>query len=557
MLCASVTLLAGCISDYDECQPATSAADAEVSLSIRMIVPSAMPYTRAAGHEEELGNAAESYIDIDPNAPDFRVVVFDAESGWQMLEFDAASVDAIKIEDVSGSDNLVAYTLTTKNINNKWAGLKSDMKIQVMVLANWKDFDRRSTYGFDNTCIKDGSATNNIFLNGTDYNFTMPNTTSEAWIPSIENKKLIPMCGISDVIDVNLDEQNRTTKIAPVNINMVRSIAKVEIVDYTEKHPIANVTLSHRVNTGRFIPNLIANSGWNQGNAQMSLPSIPSGFSMAAGNQRFSSSNPAGSEATVWSFYLPEIDFTSSPAKDNRPAVQITYNNGTYAFQLDNNVKKASKGNPASGDGTLDYVLRNHIYRYNITESGSELQVALDVLPWDMEWEDEWHYDLPTVKQPDDFDENNPQYPYYLTWTLKMEDPDNPGVMIDNGYIDKEGDLQLIMKPSIDEYAEAKFTLSAPLKATWYAVLVPLQGELDAFEFYNDGEKTWDHGVIDGSEGIIRIRNTREIVSNERNEARLEIVVEYPDKTHRQAFVVKPNPNGNNYTIVQQKTAID
>ena len=552
----SASMLAGCINNYDEC-PVSPADDTEVSLSIRMIVPSAMPYTRAAGHEDEPGTEDEGMINIEGSDPDFHVVVFDDESGWRMFEFDAASIVEAKKEEVSGSDNLVSYTLTTGNINNKWAGLKSGMKIRVMVLANWKSFDAGSTYDFSNTCIGSSTVAENLFLNGTDYNFTMPNTATTAWTPSYANRRLIPMCGISAPIDVILDEQARTTEISGVDISMVRSIAKVEIVDYTEKHPIANVTLSHRVNTGRFIPNLIANSGWNQGNAQMSLPSIPSGFSMTAGDQKFSSSNPAGSEAKVWSFYLPEIDFTSSPAKDNRPAVQITYNNGKYAFQLDNNVKKASKGNPASGDGTLDYVLRNHIYRYNITESGSELQVALDVLPWDMEWEDEWHYDLPTVKQPDDFDENNPQYPYYLTWTLKMEDHDNQGVMIDNGYIDKEGDLQLIMKPSIDEYAEAKFTLSAPLKATWYAVLVPLQGELDAFEFYNDGEKTWDHGVIDGSEGIIRIRNTREIVSNERNEARLEIVVEYPDKTHRQAFVVKPNPNGNNYTIVQQKTAID
>lgn len=531
-----------------ECNPGES-----LILNLNLSVPSSVLGSRSGGHGNDRGIGGESYIDLDNS--DYRLYVFDKEG---KLSNNLTDVVCTSNGEAGG---IISYTISAILKFADESEMEQLSTFRVMVLANWMAFHKNtavthypSLSGYD--IVSDDSK--NLFKNGTDFNFTFPELESSPWKPGPETGRYIPMFGTSDKLDLE-DAMDKTKYGNGFEIPMLRSIAKVEIVDQTSHHPITNVTLSHKIPTGRFIPDIEANTDWSA-SAQITIPSIPDDFSMKEGSQIFSSAHENDDEATVWSLYLPEIDFTTLPAKDHRPVVQIVYNKKTYAFELDNNVEKASQNvsSPARGDGSLDYVLRNHIYRYAVTENGADLQVGLNVLPWDMEWEnDEWHFDLPTVKLPDNFDENNPRYPYHLKWTTQKEDPDHPGDMIDNGYIDMENSLQLFMKASTDDYAEGKFTLAAPLKATWYAVLVPLQGEHDAFEFYNDGTRTWDHGIIDGNEAVIKIRNTREIVNNERNEARLEIMVEYPDKTQKQAFVVNPSLSGNNYTIVQQKTSLD
>ena len=551
LLCASVTLLAGCISDYDECQPTTSVADAEVSLSIRMLVPNASPNTRAAGHEEEFGNAAESYIDIDGG--DFHVLVFDAKSGWQMLELDATSIKEKEKKLVEGSDNLYEYILTTENINNKWAGLDLVEEIRVMVLANWKSFDASSSYSFANTCINKDIATNNIFLNGTDYNFTMPNSNLSPWMPtdpkttgSVQN--FIPMFGISEPVAVNLNENGKTTEIRTTDISMMRSIAKVEIVDNTDKGKgIERVLLSMSNNEGRFIPNLIDNSDWNETDPQTGFfkqvksPSIPASVTTLTNLPLKQITN---NDQKIWTAYIPEMDLTTL-----RPQFLITVDGSPKSMDFDN--YKDGKVVTTDGDH-LDAVLRNHIYRYEVKASLSNLTVSMEVLPWDMEQDEDVHFDLPAVRTSD---AENPG-PFYLQWTTKKEDPDNPGDYIYNGYVDDAYNMQLLMKPGTDDYAECTFTLAAPLNATWIAQLVPLQGKLDAFELHPN----FSIGKIDGTTpAIVKIRNTAETVNDERNEARLVIMVEYPDKTQKEAIVVNPaNEKGlTNYTIVQQKTSIE
>lgn len=550
-------MLTGCISDYGTC-PLENTTE-KLSVRIDLVVPGADLATRTSGHDKDFGSDVENAINVDG---DYRVLVFDKNGDLA----DDVEMDC-DISDIS--EKSTTYTLSGKMDISKAEDKAKLETFRIMVLANWEGFDAAtnadgSQKKYENFPFPEFSLAgteNNIYKNGSLFNFTMPvESSNKAWQPN-GKVKCIPMFGVSEPISLEYAAEMGKYGDGPVtSIPMLRAIAKVEIVDHTSHHPITNVTLSHRISIGRFIPDIEKNPEWNEVNTQMMFPSIPSGFSMTEETQFFNSTHEEDAEATVWSLYIPEIDFTTSPALNNRPVVQIMSNGKRYAFQLDNKVEKASQNvsNPSKGDGSLDYVLRNHIYRYTITENGADLQVSLNILPWDMEWEDdEWHFDLPAVKLPDDFDEENPEYPYHLKWTTQKEDPDNPGVMIDNGYIDMESSLMLIMKASTDDYAEGKFTLAAPLKATWYAVLVPLQGEHDAFEFYNDGTRTWDHGIIDGNEAVIKIRNTREIVNDERNEARLEIMVEYPDKTQKQAFVVNPSLSGNNYTIVQQKTSLD
>ena len=568
-LVAAATLLSGCINDSADCTtPPLQLADNEaVALHLSLTVPNEAQLSTRAGTPER-GNDYENKINIQGG--DYQIAVFSDDDG----SFITNKVKMVRESIEETSDSYSIYTM----IGEIQADLlKNSDGFRIMVLANLKSVG--GTYPTDSgsgpssfagrKAIVDESVTDfdntsvNVFkpANGETpdmaFCFTTPNNSGN-WKLGPSSQQLIPMFGFSDRLTLPDPSQATPWGVVAIEtqISMLRSVAKVEIIDDMVNNEIVGVNLSESDMYGRYIPDITANPGWNTA-TQIISPTYPSKYTtpLSSGKkvQFYSEKRTIGSEdKTVWIAYIPEMRLVNSTAQDpKRPHFSLNFGSQSREFDFDN---YQDNGKPVTGAaGHLESVLRNHIYRYTVTGSLAGLNVTLKDLPWDMEWDDDWHFDPPTVKLPDNFDSENPEYPYHLQWITQKEDPDNPGDFIENGYIDNTTDLLLFMKPNTDDYAECRFTLSAPLNAKWIAELVPMQGDLNAFEFVPD----YSSGTIDGvTPAVVRIRNTAETVSDERNEAILKIMVEYPDKTRKEAFVLKPGSNGTNYTIVQQKTTV-
>ena len=581
MLCTAT----GCIFEeaVTDC-PDSSKTPSSFMLNLNLTVPaSADAMSRAYGHEFEPGTDPENFIHLsylggeDGQHPDYKVFIFDKDGGFVGDVDDLA--ESISSECMGMGPNGANYRLTF-NLSLDPAQKERMSQFQIMVLANYLSFQETNEQDCQ-AYPSFNSETNldDLYSDDESFNFKFSDQSdTEHWQPEVDRSG-IPMFGLSQKIDIAyVIAMSEADYYEPISIPMLRALAKVEIVDNTSEG-ITNVgRLPMKFLSGRLIPNLNENSDWDDPDIQIVKSSLASdggiNYNVSAGSSDIALFRKQEGEITVWYMYLPEIQIpygnnSGSRGVDlglgdqdelyYRPAFSFKFNNKQYGFELDNNIDMKTLGSSryAQGDGTLTDILRNHIYRYIVTGSSANLSVHLEIQNWDLktfEGENEWHFDPPTVKLPENFNPDEPTYPYHLKWTVMEEDPDHPGEMEPNGYTDDDYNMYLFMKPGVDDYAECRFTLSAPLNATWYATLIPLQGDHSAFEFVEG----YDHGKIDGTtEAVVRFKNTEEIVNNERNEARLVIEVEYPDKTRREAIVVKPDSNSNNYIVVQQKTTID
>ena len=477
------SMLVGCINNYDECPPASEEANEPLSLSIRMLVPGMGNHTRAdktgdTEHSTEKGIGAESSINIDAN--DFHLLVF-GEDGWQMLEMDAASVEVEK-EAVDGSDDLVSYTLTSSNINNKEAGFREGAKMQVMVLANWESFDAGSHYSFANTSIKDGAESENLFLNGTDYNFTMPVDGTTTWIPSTTDRNFIPMFGISDYITLG-DMSGKTTPIE-TSISMLRSLAKIEVVNQTpeeDKVEIVGCCLTWYNTKGRFIPNLLTgdNEKWNDQilpnttlTYQVSSPSLPDEETTAEnlnfalvdatdGNKIEVDEDEPDYADTKFVAYVPEMDL-SALTPGARPVIEVEIavksDNGELTRQTEALFIELSEYSGKDAINPYDYILRNHLYRFNVKSIELGVSGKLEFIietPWQQTWnesgQEEW-----------DFEDVNVEFEEAFRWTESInydEEPDNPLIP------------QRTLVITQDAPVVGTFKLKKPVKGTWSLAL--------------------------------------------------------------------------------------
>lgn len=568
---AAMLFMTSCIQEHDP-QPDISSDSETLKISLNLSVPSSAS-TRAEDDGMENGTALESLIYIgNPEIElpgDFKILVFDKEGNFNQ------EIEAEKCEVTQ--ENSTTYTLTVK-LSIADASVKEKLStFQVMVLANWEGFGS-SAANHEGTIAQYPSFegynlygnSNNIFTENEKFNFTInSNRTFQNtyWKPDAASHSLIPMFGLSDEIDLSYALAMAQWGDEPsANIKMLRSLVKVEIVDNTSDHKLTNVRLSggNRLD-GRFIPDITQNPDWNDPDIQVIKPTVPSGSTFASDENDVDSFYILQKQGDhTWVIYLAEHDFqhdqvTTRAGLDpgiliNRPIFIVEYGDSEYAFYFDNNPKTVSipkSSNPtvsnffsklqsSSGlDRTLGYTLRNHIYRYELEESSTQLEVKGSILPWDLEWEDNPTYFA------------NPEVTDYIQWDES------------NGYTDITDDARFIMKPSTDEYAEANFTLSAPMYGKWNAYLRTISGETDAF-YFTTGETDSDgnlveggnSGEIDGRPQRIRVACKRETVYDENNEAILVIMVQYPDNNQVEVYVVDPETLKTNYTIVQQVSEI-
>ena len=541
-----------CVYDNDSAVPCDSEDTEALIISLNLTVPASSATTRSADDNHFLvpANCDESYINIAEE--DYQILIFDKYG-----DLTEGKLSEIECKQNGTSGGNTSYTLTARLSLSGNEDRDKLSQFKVMVLANWKSFERSNTdSGYEYPSFAGYSlsgATKNIYKDGGNFNFTFkeqPNNFS--WVPSMGENKAIPMFGITGNLDLQyVMDMSRYGDGPSFSVPMLRALAKVEIIDEVGDK-IASVSMAKANESGRFIPEIDEETGtntqWGDKDVQIETPSLPTDPGNISKIEFVPGPKTADGKST-WIAYIPEMDFTNN--ENQRP--QFTVYNGITElepFSFNNYNEGSVVTNTAK---YLLYVLRNHIYSFRVTINDSGIEITSDILPWNMIYEPSPSYfDTPKVAEDG-----------YLAWKTKYDANDK----VDEGFIGEENGyrydsqtLELVMKNTLEEYAQATFKLETPKNCRWYAALVNNTGKGDAFYFVDDegneitANNGQPYGVIDGKEATIRLKVRRQEVSDRNNECRLVIMVEYPDKSVREVKVIEES--NDNVTIIQERTDI-
>lgn len=465
---ALLTAVSSCVFEYGE-----DTAPSGPSYHLTLTVQVGGAVNTRAGHtddETDSGTEAENFIDFD--AGDFRVSMFDKNGNFLL--------------NLGPADNWVLYpTLTNGNGSRQYqmeckiefpdSMTESDIEairtsgVQLLLLANWQAMGgnyedlfmpRRNTQNLSG-----------VWVDGTNYNFAYaPDNGSKTWRPdhTASPKRLIPMFGYAgDLVFAAVDGVGHR---ASSTIWMQRAVAKIEVIDNLEEQPqleVTDVTLTKYNMSGRFIPDVKANPGWNNSNeGQVGLSSLPGNVETGTGLKFFRES--ASNGRNRWIAYVPEMALPAGEQvagkwafPTERPRLQVevkpkagsslsgVYAGETYPVHF---AKYDENYEPTLPDDSWNHILRNHIYRFFINKVGLNVQLHLHVLPWDPDDEEVWDFtDHVTVSQELKWKENT-----------YMEGPKS-----DYG----ERDLLLKLDNTI---LEGSFKIATPVHGRWYARLTPI-----------------------------------------------------------------------------------
>lgn len=428
---ATATMLQGCIRDFDECatDEAVSAGDGFVTLNIQMLVPSMGASTRASEHTEtDDGNKAENFINVE--AGDYSIYILDNENGDDVImqRFEPTSTLLQEVTDGFTSSNEVSRYMLTGKFQPE--GMKN---IRVMVLANWMYGCKEAPVTAPSTDIYGSGISlghtklSDLYANATGFNFDYKqetgNEATPTWIPTYGGSG-IPMFGISgpvslkpeDVTIVNNDNENN-----PIigDINMLRSLAKIEIVDAIDHDAedegkeveITECRLTWYNTEGRYIPNLSLsgnNDDWeteigNSGNYyQVSSPSLPDGTLKSSVPLKFVKVDEDGKVSDggkKYVIYIPEMGGLNSLSADARPKIELDIavggkqQNKPYEIEL---AEYDSEGKP-NLEKAYPSLLRNHLYRFNVNSIkvgvSADLIIHISTQEWEMDRDDEYTYE--------------------------------------------------------------------------------------------------------------------------------------------------------------------
>lgn len=342
--------------------------------------------TRAGGHDLEAALSPENYIDVDK---DYRIMIFDG--GGRFVQNFSPTYRRISATDAASGKYSIALTgpLTV-----------TEGEIQVMVLTNGEGFDNEWAYPEPG----DGDLLTELYTRDSENIFTMPvvadGTGSTSWRPET-NRSGIPMFGVSAVVPLSaaVDPTDNDTidgvkvdgKVLDMGeIMLLRAVAKIEVLRDpaydADGISLLGVKLSAYNAAGRFIPDVTANPDWGIAATQVVTPTLPADVKRQNGGLSFFR------DGTTWRAYVPEMDL-----RTDCPTLTIT---AGYASGANDPQEFHIALDKPARPGQLDYLLRNHIYRYKIRsvdldqtpeqpdppdppEITPELEIILDVDPWD------------------------------------------------------------------------------------------------------------------------------------------------------------------------------
>ncbi len=413
--------LTGCVNDDSPCPVETPVDSAEgVTLAFTVVTQNgtgavaSAPESRADDcDDEQEGSAAENYI----NMSDCQFLLFDSDRTLLRPIF----------PEVTATDN-VSYTfysvkaeITEKYFTEKVKAGES-VTFYIMVIAN------TSSLSGQNIGMSPGSSTISNLANQRRTYTLAPRRDQwnviATWSPSIDGHQYIPMAGLQKFVvaasdlkastyDNPVDLSGTNTggiQIAdPKEINMLRAMAKIEVIDKIDMPDsydpalrrvfVEKVELVGYNEQGTILPAIGVTGSWpNYISDNVTVPTLPSTdtytypgeFVVSSyGNydplmffkDTVASQNNDG--YPVYSAYITEYS-KSGIGSAVKPYFAVTLSNNDGS---DNNAVMEMKLAKYSDEGVagadLDELLRNHIYRYEINAIKSDLlQGTWTVCEW-------------------------------------------------------------------------------------------------------------------------------------------------------------------------------
>ncbi len=229
------------------------------------------------------------------------------------------------------------------------------LKCKIMVLAN---------------CSVDpsqiiGTTTINTLLEAATFNFN-------------GNPSLIPMWGVLKVTpdDEVLMKENGFPNPLP-DIYLLRAMAKVEVIMKAEDHEISSIAINRYNDTGYCVPTGYGTTtdtkALDRNSAFRSTNSVNSGQQSFFNNVSTVTEN--GNTYKCYTIYVPEYDNLSDGVTPS-----------TIAIQVDNKEKVYTINHGIAGKNAEYNIVRNHIYRFNITGVNSAVETGLNLEYMVMRW---------------------------------------------------------------------------------------------------------------------------------------------------------------------------
>lgn len=504
LLCAILMMVGmsvvSCINDYDIC-PDDSHGEANVSLQFTLTTGKSSTSGRLGSRADfcddyREGELAENVI----NVSDIQFYLFDADQ----------KVVCTFHPEVKADNDVLSRYLMTCQLNVPYfdeiirdGNDDTPVTFYIMVIANAQSLSGQYMGYYPGvTTIKDICDQLNTFtLAPRKDNYGVFST----WQPSVANGPYIPMAGIQQ-FTVTAKQLKESTGDSPLNlsptgtgddggrlkyINMLRAMAKLEIVDHiyfaanelydaTKKRPkIDKAELIGFFTKGTLLPaysQLNTTSHATEDVTEATLPAstyytAPTAFSTSYATNdclMFFDDQVVSQKLggfPVKSAYIPEFEWNEDLG-GVRPYFALTLQDDLIQSEPKSPVveMQLSKYTGGNASEAIDELLRNHIYRFQVDNINSKLQLTLNVLPWESQ---------------------------EIIWDFT----DNPGVA-QNGHLMLQTEEPEFNRNSATYYYTSQiigeFKYSSPVGAKWYATLVPANDHTapEDFVFVGSGTNT-------------------------------------------------------------------
>ena len=342
----------------------------------------------------------------------------------------------------------------------------------------------------------------------------------------------IPMWGVHTITaaeGLSLTPGSRTELRTP--IYLLRAMAKVEVIMANDDYEISDIKLNGYNNTGICLP-----TGWNGENTTtttgLDLDGVfrpQQSFVKEALKTCFTESTTANG-FQCFEIYVPEyLNFDSNNQATVTPStITVTVDGKNYNIEFKNYSNGSAIGNAYN-------IVRNHIYRFNITAVKTGMEFTLSVAPW-----------ADKVV--------NHEYGKNLSYSTGSWSNYSAR---DGNTIEMRAGSSATDNTTTAVYA---FTVNTPKTIEWMAVL-----EDPAGKFQFDMSQTSGEGTVEEENAIQRTvkgellvtgsnlkLGVKAITPNEKGqyEAILRVYVTYDNKTYELDLVDKTNSEIERFTIL-------
>ena len=402
----------------------------------------------------------------DGSCPDggsaLRTVTFTLAMDDARKHTRAAWGEGYTAEDAIGYENRIAYdslrVIFYKASDNAYVGEVAEMIYWVADPAKSGEYRVTGDVSALNLAVGTGYKIM-VLANCPDATVTPGNLTFD--IAGIRYPQgAIPMWGIARFVATGDELQNVGT------VDMLRSVAKIEVVLSNEMlangYTLDAVQLTNYNASGYCLPSM-----WNEVSSTAELDQEQCIRPLHSHISAPLSLKEVENGKSFW-MYVPEFNVLHTAL--NRPVIGVTLGDGTSVpLEFPDAIRFGSyDSNGNFVDGSERNIVRNHIYRFNITAIASGLEISYEVLPWEDggTWE-RGEFAYPTY--------HNPLVPDYL----------NPAARIDRAPVMKYNNTST---PEDDAFV-AWFKLTRPANQLWSPVIDKSDTEYEIRVYNEAGDR--------------------------------------------------------------------